>query len=113
VRLHRGVVLLEVVTALALVAIAAVVLLRAELASTQAVARAFALEADIVAADRLLSAASLWPADELDQHMGERIQGRWSMVIQRLEPTLYSISLFDRTTRTLVLSTVVLRGTGE
>lgn len=108
-RARRGVVLFEVLVALTILAAigASVVAFAAE--SGVAVARAREAEREMRRANALLTAVSLWPRADLDRHLGDRPEGPWSMRVDRLAPTLYSVVLSDSTRRRTILATMLYR----
>jgi type II secretory pathway pseudopilin PulG len=106
---ERGAVLLETLVALAVLAAAAggAVWMCAEW--IRAVERAHRREADVRAADRLLTAVSLWPRADLDRHLGERRQGSWIMRVDRPSPSIYMATLRDTASGAVLLHTALLR----
>ena len=106
---RRGVVLLEAIVALTILAVAcgAVVVLATD--SARAVVRAVAADADSRAASALLDAAALWSREDLDRHLGSREQGRWRMVVDRPALTLYVVTLADSSGSRVLLRTVFYR----
>jgi type II secretory pathway pseudopilin PulG len=105
----RGAVLLEVIIGLAVLGTVggAAAWLASE--SIRAVTHAHAEEQRVRTAARLLTAASLWPREDLDRHLGTRAQGPWRMHVNRIMPTLYEVSLADSATGRLLLRTAVFR----
>jgi len=108
-RARRGVVLFEMLVALTILSAigASVVAFAAE--SGGAVTRAREAEREVRRANALLTAVSLWPRADLDRHLGDRPQGPWSMRVDRLAPTLYTVVLSDSTRRRTILATVLYR----
>jgi type II secretory pathway pseudopilin PulG len=88
-------VLLEVLVAIALLAISGITMLTLASESLRAVARARMAEQDLTRASALLEAVALWPREDLDRHLGTRPQGSWRMRVERPLPTLYTITLTD------------------
>lgn len=92
---RSGIVLLEVLVALAImtVAIAAgVPLLRTATAASESVV---SHEMRLRQADQLLSAIALWPREDLDRHLGDRRQGEWTVRVQHPTPTIYVATVLD------------------
>lgn len=94
-RQRSGVALLEVVAAVAILGVAAVVLTSIAQGSLIALARAEARDEERRQARALLEAMFLWSPDDLDRHLGRREQGRWIMQIDRMNDALYGITLRD------------------
>ena len=92
-RARRGVVLLEALVALVIVATAvtAGVTLAAE--ATRAVDRVRARDAAVRRASAFLEAVALWPRPDLDRHLGDRPEGDWTLRVDRPMPTLYIVTL--------------------
>lgn len=105
----RGAVLLEAILAIAL--LATIGSAAAWLASEQlrAVGRTHEREQEVRRANRLLTAVSLWPRENLDRHLGDTKQGPWRMRIDRVTPVLYAVSLADTMTGNVLLRTALLR----
>ena len=108
-RVRHGVVLLEAIVAMTILAIvgAAVVALAAD--SAGAIERAAAADTVTMRASDLLDAVALWPREDLDRHLGTRDEGPWLMTVGRPSPTLYTVSLADSTDHRVLLATVLFR----
>ena len=94
-RRRRGVTLIEVIVALSILAatgLATLGLLRQVLASIEH-AQAQSVRAEVAAA--FLDVVMLWPASELDLHLGGHDQGPWRLEVQRPRPGLYRLVLTD------------------
>ena len=105
----RGAALLEVLVALAILAIAGVTLLSALGESVQALERSLARDREISSASAFLNVVALWPREDLDRRLGWREQGRWRLRIDRPEPELYAVTLADSTGMRMLLTTVLYR----
>ena len=90
---ERGVVLLEVLAAIAILGIASVSLIDLVGAGTRAVATARSRERELWDEDRLLSAYSLLARPDLDRRLGLRVVGRYQVSVERPEPSLYRVAL--------------------
>ena len=90
---ERGVILLEVLVALSILATAVVSLVALHDAGLRAQARAAAEEAVVTDADRLLTALSLLTGAEYTQRLGTHPVGPYLVDIQRPEPGLFRIGL--------------------
>jgi type II secretory pathway pseudopilin PulG len=104
-----GVVLLEALVALVILATAgaAAVTMAAECArDIQRIAEA---ERNLRAASAFLDVVSLWSRDDLNRHLGSRMQGVWMMRVDRPAPTLYVTSLTDTATKVELLRTSLYR----
>lgn len=106
---RRGAALLEVLVALAILAIAGVTLLTAMGENLRALEQSQAGERDIASASAFLNAVALWPREDLDRRLGWREQGRWRLRIDRPEPELYAVTLADSTGMRMLLTTVLYR----
>lgn len=87
-------------------AVSAVVLVRQ---STHTVQYARTADERTRAASAFLDVVSLWPREDLDRRLGQRRQGPWMLYIDRPEPTLYRIVLFDSTGHQQILETALFR----
>jgi type II secretory pathway pseudopilin PulG len=104
-----GAVLLEALVALALLATLGSAAAWTVSESIRAVSRVHEAEARVRLAARLLTAASLWPREDLDRHLGSRVQGSLRMRIDRPHVTLYDVSLMDGATGRVLLRTSLYR----
>lgn len=105
---RRGLVLLEVIVGLTILAVSAATMVALAAASLRAVARAVAANDDVVRADDFLQAVALWPRADLDRHLGDRAEGEWQMRIERVNSNLYTVDLYDSAARP-VLHTSLFR----
>ena len=94
-RNERGVVLLEVLVAVVILATAGIGLVELVGAGLRAERDARLREATLATEERLLSALTLLNRTELDQRIGRRQIGEFVVDIQRPEPTLYRIALIQ------------------
>ncbi len=106
---RRGAVLLDTLVALAVLAIIGSAAAWTASESIRAVGRTHETEARVRLANRLLTAASLWPREDLDRHLGSRAQGPLRMWIDRPRPTLYEVTVTDAATDAVLLRTVLFR----
>lgn len=106
---RRGMVLLEVLVALVLLSLGAVSLVSLASASLRAVARAETAGDETARASAFLDAVALWPRADLDRHLGEHAEGAWRMVIERPDPTLYTVTLSDTSGARVLLATALYR----
>lgn len=108
-RSRAGVALLEAIVALAILGVvgSAGAMTASEL--TRAVARVQEREAMTRSAARLLTAVSLWPREDLDRHLGRTAQGPMEMWVDRIEPTLYWVTLSEAATNRRLLQTTLFR----
>jgi type II secretory pathway pseudopilin PulG len=104
-----GAVLLEVVVSLAILAAASIAMLTSILQARRTIQRVQQSDRDLIAAIRLLDAATLWNADELDRRLGQHPQGPWTLEIQREAPALYRLTLRNEPNGTAQLETYVAR----
>lgn len=106
---REGVVLLEAIVALVILATAGATIVTMTAEAASAVHRARETEAEITAANAFFGAVSLWSRDDLDRHLGDRVQGKWLMRVDRPSPTLYEATLSDTATRRELLRTSLFR----
>lgn len=106
---ERGAVLLEVMVALAVLAMIGSAAAWQASEAIATVQRTHQREREVRAANRLLTAVSLWPRDDLDRHLGSTKQGVWRLRIDRPAPTVYAITLADSATGTVLLATALFR----
>ena len=92
-RNERGVVLLEVLVAVVILATAGIGLVELVGAGLRAERDARLREATLATEERLLSALTLLNRTELDQRIGRRPIGEFVVDVQRPERTLYRIAL--------------------
>jgi len=93
VRNSRGVVLLEVLVALVILATAGIALIEVVAAGLRAERDARERETVLAAEERVLAALTLLSRSELDQRIGRRHIGEFVADIQRPERALYRIAL--------------------
>ena len=106
---RRGVVLLEVMIAVAVLALGAVSMVALASESLDAVTRAQAADADIARASSLLDAVALWPRADLDRHLGDRPEGAWRLQVERPMPMLYTVKLSDTLGGHVLLASALFR----
>lgn len=109
IRSERGVSLLEVMVALAILSIAGTSFMVYLAQSYRALHSAERREAVLNSAAVFLDAVSLWPREDLDRRLGSRRNGAWRLDIQRTAPYFYQVWLFDSTGTDLLLSTALYR----
>ncbi len=90
---ERGMVLLEVVAALAILSLAGLGLIELVAAHTHALAAAVSREWVLWDEERLLTAHVLLQASDLDLRLGPRDVGPYVVTIQRPEPQLYRVAV--------------------
>lgn len=92
---RTGAALLEVLVAMLLVAVVGLGSIGAAREATSIVGMSSRVETEHRAASDFLDAVSLWTRAELDQRLGARPQGPWTLEIQRVAPHLYQVALLD------------------
>lgn len=92
-RAERGVALLEVLIALAVLGAAALATVGALMQGAAAAGHSESTERRIEDESRLLSAVTLLTRDDLERRLGPRTAGAYSVEIARISPTLYRISV--------------------
>ncbi len=109
-RSERGVVLLEVLIAVVILATAGIGLVELVGSGLRAERDARLRENTLATEERLLSALTLLTRKELDQRIGRRHVGEFIVDVQRPERTLYRIALLDeQSSQVEDLVTVVYR----
>ncbi len=90
---ERGVALLEVVAAVAILSAAGLAMVTLVSDGLRATVEARARERELWDEERLLAAYALLSRNDLDQRLGSREAGRYVVHVQRPEPTLYRIAV--------------------
>jgi type II secretory pathway component PulJ len=106
---ERGVALLEVLAAVAILSVAGLGFVDLVAAGTRAVSLARARERELADEDRLLTAYTLLARTDLDRRIGERHVGPYLLTVARPERTLYRIALARADAGVEDLVTVVYR----
>ena len=112
-RSRRGMVLLEAIVALTIIAVSGVTAVSLAASSLAAIERAQKADDRSQRASHFLDAVSLWTPPDLDRHLGDRPEGSWRLRIERPIPTLYVVSLRDSTTGQTLLVTSLYRIDGS
>jgi hypothetical protein len=108
-----GVVLLEALVALALIATAALSVLALTASDSQHIARLIGRSKEISTASEFMEVVSIWTRTDLDQRLGSRPQGPYLLRILRPTPSVYTLELFDGETGRPLLSTATYRPEGS
>ena len=109
-RNNRGVVLLEVLVAVVVLAMAGIGLVELVGSGLQAERSALQRETTLATEERLLAALTLLNRKELDQRIGRREIGEFIVDVQRPERTLYRVALLqEQSPQVEDLVTVVYR----
>jgi len=106
---RRGATLLEVLVAMVILATAGMALAAYAAQTSNAFAAARASEVELRRASAFFDAIALWPREDLDRHLGEHEEGPWRLTIERMLPTVYSVTLRDSTARRVILRTELFR----
>lgn len=106
---NKGLVLLEVMIALAILAVAGVSALTLAVNSLAAIERAQRANQASERASHFMDAVSLWTRSDLDRHLGDRSEGAWRLSIGRPVPTVYVVSLRDTATNRDLFTTSLFR----
>ncbi|MGH7621062.1 MAG: hypothetical protein ACREMU_01870 [Gemmatimonadaceae bacterium] len=109
---REGVVLLEAIVALVILASAGATIVTMTAEAASAVHRVRGAEEELRAANEFFGAVSLWSREDLDRHLGDRVQGKWLMRVDRPAPTLYVATLSDTATHRELLRTSLFRPEG-
>lgn len=106
----RGIALLEVIVALAILAIAATSGVQLLVQASDTFARRAVAEQRLADASRLLAAVSLLTRADLEARLGSRTAGPYLVTIRRVEPVLFGIEVRDREgAASAVLETLLYR----
>lgn len=95
-RAERGFAVLEVVAALAILALSGVALVELASGGTRALTAAGERERELADQDRLLTAYALLDRNDLDLRLGGRDVGDYRVVVERPEPALYRVAISRR-----------------
>ena len=106
---RAGLTLLEVMVALVILGTAAAASMAMMGQSAAVVAGAQRAERDMRAGSALLEAVALWPAADLDRHLGATRQGSFRLAIDRTSSALYDIQLTDTLGRRVLIETSLFR----
>ncbi len=106
---EAGAALLEVIVAVAVLATAGTAAAAMAFESARAVERARAADLAAREASAFLDAVALWPREELDRRLGDRLQGPWVLRIGRPDRALYTAALVDTATGAELLRTALFR----
>lgn len=106
---RRGVILLEVLVAMAILGVVTAALAAMAIGSADAVRRAARADVEQRAASNFLETVALWPREDLDRHLGSRRQGEWRLDIEHPVPTLYTVALRDSSGMRELLHTALFR----
>ena len=104
-----GVVLLEVLVALAILGAVGAATAALAVQASESVRRAQRADDEIRRASALLEAVALWPREDLDRHLGVRSQGEWRMEIGHPAPPLYTVAVLDSAGAQELLRTALYR----
>lgn len=110
---RAGVVLLEVLLALFILATVAAASAALATETVRAWSVAATRERELRQASDFLEAVSLWTREDLDRRLGDRMQGAWRLSISRPSPTLYMIALSDSAGVQELLRTALFRSEGS
>lgn len=108
-RSRSGATLLEVIVALAILAIGGLAIMTHIGNSLATVERTSERERAMRDASRFMESVSLWPTEDLNARLGVRTQGSWRLHITRVSPSLYDVQLLDSTGTHILLSTSLWR----
>jgi type II secretory pathway pseudopilin PulG len=110
-RSRRGVVLLEVLVALAILGASGAALATLAVGASDAVARARSRDDEVRRASAFLEVVALWPREDLDRHLGRRPQGEWTLEVRHPTANLYLVALSDSGASHPLLATSLYRAT--
>jgi prepilin-type N-terminal cleavage/methylation domain-containing protein len=101
--------LLEVLIALAIIGTAALAVVGLASQSWQAIRTAEEADRSLAQASAFFEGVALWPREDLDQRLGDRVQHPWRLRIDRPVPALYVATLMDSSGRDTLLVTSLFR----
>ena len=104
-----GAALLEVMVALTILATAGLAAISLTREAIHAVEHAREVDRELAKAGAFLEAVALWPREDLDRRLGERVQGTWRLRIDRPHPTIYEAVLSDSARSREILRTALYR----
>jgi type II secretory pathway component PulJ len=107
--IRRGVVLLEVLVAMTILAFGCVVVIASMNSIVDSAIHVSDTEKQVVDADQYMTAISLWPRRELDRHLGAHRRGIWMLDVERPAMTIYVVSIMDSTAHHEWLHTALFR----
>ena len=108
-RSRDGVVLLEVLVALVILATAGMATVSFVDGALRNTRRAIERDAAMRAASNRLDAIALWSRTELDRQLGTRAQGAWRVVVDRPWISIYVVSIVDSATEDTLVATSLYR----
>lgn len=106
---ERGTILLEALVALTILATAGLALAVGVREALETTRRAAMSERRVLDASGFLEAVALWPAEDLDRHLGDRPNGPWRLVVNRPSRDIYEVQVVDSTSRLVLVTTSLFR----
>lgn len=107
--LRPGIVLLEVLVAMAILGTAGLAMLSLSMDAAGAVRRARDADSNSELASDFLSHVALWDQVDLDRHLGEHPQGEWRLDVERTSTALYQVTLRDSAGARVLMATTLYR----
>jgi prepilin-type N-terminal cleavage/methylation domain-containing protein len=104
-----GMALLEVIVAIAILAVAALSTVAWVSQAAGTVVRADEATAEVDSASDYLDRVALWTRADLDRHLGPRRQGNWTVIVERPTSELYMVTMRDSTDSRTILRTTLYR----
>jgi hypothetical protein len=104
-----GVVLLEVLVALTILATAGIAAVAFADGALRNAARATERDTEVRAASDRLNAIALWSRADLDRQLGARPHGVWRVIVDRSRESIYDVSVVDTTTGDTLVTTSLYR----
>jgi type II secretory pathway pseudopilin PulG len=108
-RQRQGVVLLEALIAMALIGVVGAAVAALAIQAGDAIHRANRNDRELRRASNFLESVSLWTREDLDRHLGSRLQGSWRLDVEHPFATCYSVTLSDSNGTSTLLRTTLYR----
>lgn len=101
--------LLELLVALTLLGTFGTATLRFAHESAVTVGRIRTAEAELASASAFMDAVALWPREALDQRLGARPQGTWTLYVEHPPGDVYLVELREQANDRILIQTALYR----
>lgn len=106
---RRGVALLEVLVALAILGVMGSAFIEIAVQSAKVAQLARDEERRMSSASDFLEKVSLWERADLDRHLGDHPEGAWRLRLSRVSGDIYDVAVTDSTGGRMLLQTSIYR----